>query len=299
MKKLLSTDVIELSEADVYYESASFKEKLGDKIESAKEYISSSPLVKKIGNFLGCVLILLIILTFVVLGNKSISKKVVPVVKSFFVSESVGLEIESDPSGTQATLSLLQAQTGEKVKLPSNRKMWTKPELLYLAGKISKEECTRTGYCFQPVLIQAIMDRESDNYDPFSLNLEESRIKAKVKDIPGEGALSKGLAPFSFGVMQINWGWHKHTCKDLLESEGGDPEALYNKLFDPVVNIKCAYAVLIEKWQVAKGTGVERLYNAVGCYNGQVKGSCNRAYASDVINVRLPKIIEQQVKQLS
>src|SRR5690606_2001698 len=116
------------------------------------------------------------------------------------------------------------------------------------------------------LVLQAIIDRES-NWDPSAIVIEKSRIGAKVKDIDGEGPLSRAIAPYSFGLMQVNWGWHKHTCRNILLSEGGDEQSLYMKLFDPRVNIKCAYAVLSEKWNEASGSDIDKVYNMVALYN--------------------------------
>ncbi len=192
-------------------------------------------------------------------------------------------------------IAALQAATGEKLRIIKPTRRWSKRELLDLAEEVASEECKHGALCIPPIILQAIMDRES-TWDPSAISLEKSRIDARVKSIEGEGPLSRALSPFSFGVMQVNWGWHKHTCRDILTSSGGDEEALYIKLFDPRLNIRCAYAVLASKWKEAGGSGAEKVYQMVGLYNGRVAGRYNSEYARDVINSRAVRLMAEMMK---
>jgi hypothetical protein len=182
----------------------------------------------------------------------------------------------------------LQAELGE-VALPK-MKSYSKGELKELVSDVVKQECQSGNGCFSPLLVFALIDKES-GWKTDAIYLEKTLIGKKFKDLEGEGPLSKALGPFSFGLAQVNWGWHKNTCSDLLlDSAKGDKSALYPQLLDPKNGVRCALRVLKEKWDGAKGKP-NRLMETLSRYNGG-----NMDYARDV-SQRLVKMAEQEMKE--
>lgn len=216
-------------------------------------------------------------------------------------------EVQESPVAPEAN-DVVKTHTGHNFKVPKQTKKWTKKELWQLVEKVAKEECKPGKFCVDPIVLQAMMDRENNKYDPSIIVPEPTLIGTKFPPLEHETEFSKALGPYAFGAMQVVWGWHKTTCQEILIGPDGDEtdvEAQMKALLDPEKNIRCAYKVLSLKAEMAKNyvkkheQNKDRLLEAaVGCYNGlvTVKGvkMCNDKYAYDILKVRMVKILAEK-----
>ena len=161
-------------------------------------------------------------------------------------------------------------------------------KLLNMVVDIVHSECTNNNICVPYDVMQGIVLKES-GLDPTALRLEKKLVKVKFKSIEGEDEISKLMSPYSFGLMQINWGYHKQTCEGIIRdnppTSSGVP--ISYALFNPAVNIRCAVRILHEKMVVAgrviKNTE-KKIHEAVRLYNG---ANAPVGYADDVMKYTL------------
>ncbi len=208
--------------------------------------------------------------------------------------ELIKVKADTKPSSSEANeaLAIVQAQTGEKLSVPKPRPLLTEEELISLIGDTTEEECRKNGKCASPLVLKGIGKKES-SLNPNAIVLEKKLVGVKFRTLPGEGALSEALSPFSFGLMQINWGYSKEICGDMLVEEGGDPESLYLMLLNPRINIRCAILVFLEKWAMAKKfNGPNRLVESIRLYNGK---NAPASYPQDVMG-HMVSVLAKEVR---
>ena len=197
-----------------------------------------------------------------------------------------------DEAASLKALALVQVKTGQSLNIPQVRDDYSKEELLSMIKDVAEEMCRKRGKCVPSVILQGIGSKESV-VNAGAIALEKKLVDAKFKPLEGESALSQALSPFSFGLMQVNWGYSKEICEDMLIDEGGDKSSLYVLLLNPRINIQCAILVFLEKWEMAKKfEGAKRMTESIRLYNGK---NAPQQYVMDVMG-HVTQILAREVK---
>lgn len=134
-------------------------------------------------------------------------------------------------------------------------------------------EMVSAEFRINPVIVKAMAIQESGSFERTNRVRYEEHLMARLEPPKGLNQIEQALFASSHGLLQIVFGYHYKRC-------GLGPYD-WDRLHDPITNLRCGLTVLRDNLQVTKVRAMkkpaDRLRAALKAYNG------SDAYAEQVM----------------